>query len=263
MKRFPFLLSALLVLALAAPAMAREPSSAYSTMNADTDASTYVYDPIEPFNRSVFIFNKYVDMLLIKPVAQGYKWVTPYPVRTGIHNFLGNLAAPVSLLNELLQGDWNGADIVVRRFVMNTIFGMGGFIDAAEMHGVGPIPREDFGQTLGAWGVGTGPYIVLPIIGPSNLRDVTGRVIDIFTDPLNLWAIREDNDWVPISRAILSGIDTRASLLGPYDDIMKNSVDPYSSFRSIYNQNRTFAVGDQVYKEGGAMDAYTMTESAE
>ncbi|HEY1097259.1 MAG TPA: VacJ family lipoprotein [Alphaproteobacteria bacterium] len=262
MKKIIFLLSAVAMLGLSAQVEAREPSSAYTTMQADSDTATYTYDPLEPFNRSVFWFNKYVDMLLIKPVAQGYKWAVPYPVRTGVHNFLGNLAAPVSFLNEILQGDFAGADIVIRRFVMNTLFGMGGFIDAAEMHGVGPIAREDFGQTLGAWGVGPGPYLVLPIIGPSNLRDVTGRVVDIFTDPLNLWAMDQNHDWIPISRAILSGIDTRASLLGPYDDIMKNSVDPYSSFRSIYSQNRSFAVGDRVYTEGGAMDDYTMTESA-
>ena len=255
------LLSTMLVGASAA--QARQPMTAYATTDTTPDGADYTYDPIEPFNRAVFVFNKYVDMLLIKPVAKTYKYVLPSPVRTGVHNFLGNLASPVSLLNELLQGDFAGADIVVRRFVMNTIFGFGGVIDAADMHGVHAIAREDFGQTLGHWGVGAGPYIVLPILGPSNLRDVTGRVVDIFTDPLNLWAMGQDEDWLPITRAILSGIDTRVSLLGPYDDIMNNSVDPYSSFRSIYTQNRTYAIGDRQYTEGGAMDAYTMTESAE
>jgi phospholipid-binding lipoprotein MlaA len=257
MKKILIMMSAVLVLGMAS-ASAQAPD-AYRTQR---DASMYTYDPLEPFNRSVFVFNKYVDMLLIKPVAKGYKWILPSPVRTGVYNFLTNLASPVSFINELLQGDLAGADIVLRRFVVNSILGVGGVMDAAEMHGLGPIPREDFGQTLGVWGVGPGPYLVVPILGPSNLRDLTGRVVDIFTDPVNLWAINQDKDWIPWTRAIVGGIDTRARLLGPYDDIMNNSVDPYSSFRSMYSQNRTYAVGDRVYKEGGAvMDTYSMTEN--
>jgi phospholipid-binding lipoprotein MlaA len=255
MKKILFLLSAVLVLGVSAPSHAQDD---YKTQR---DATVYTYDPLEPFNRSVFVFNKYVDMLLIKPVAKGYKWVLPSPVRTGVYNFLNNLSSPVSFINELLQGDLAGADIVLRRFVVNTILGVGGVMDAAEMHGLGPIPREDFGQTLGVWGVGAGPYLVLPIIGPSNARDLTGRVVDIFADPLNMWAINHDHEWIPVTRAIVGGIDTRARLLGPYDDIMNNSVDPYSSFRSIYSQNRNYAVGDVVYKEGGALDTYSMTEN--
>jgi phospholipid-binding lipoprotein MlaA len=255
MKKILFVFIALFVLS-AVPVQAQD---AYS---AQRDASAYTYDPLEPFNRSVFVFNKYVDMLLIKPVAKGYKWALPSPVRTGIYNFLTHLSSPVSFINELLQGDLAGADIVLRRFVVNSILGVGGLMDAAEMHGLGPIAREDFGQTLGVWGVGSGPYLVLPILGPSNARDLTGRVVDIFLDPLNVWAISQDHDWIPWTRAIVGGIDTRARLLGPFDDMMYRSVDPYSSFRSMYSQNRTYQIGDRVYKEGGAVvDAYGMTEN--
>lgn len=260
MKKILFVLAA--VFALGASLGVAVPAQAQDAYSAQRDASVYSYDPLEPFNRSVFVFNKYVDMLIIKPVAKGYKWVLPSPVRTGIYNLLTHLSSPVSFINELLQGDLAGADIVLRRFFVNSILGVGGLIDAAEMHGLGPIPREDFGQTLGVWGVGPGPYLVLPILGPSNLRDVTGRVADIFADPLNMWAINQDHDWIPWTRAIVSGIDTRARLLGPFDDMMYRSVDPYSSFRSMYSQNRRYQIGDRVYKEGGAVvDAYSMTEN--
>lgn len=249
---FSFVLLALV--AVAAPV-----SQAVAAPAHTADEAVAYADPLEPFNRSVFAFNKYFDLIILRPLAQGYGYLPSF-VRTGVHNFLMNLGAPVSLLNELLQGDFAGADIVTRRFVMNTLLGWGGFVDAAEMHGVGPIPREDFGQTLAVWGVGPGPYLVLPIIGPSNLRDLTGRVVDVVTDPWNLWANSQDANWIPITRAVITAIDTRSILMGPYDDIMNNSVDPYSTFRGMYTQNRTYAIRDRIYQEGGAMDVYTATE---
>ena len=134
-------------------------------------------------------------------------------------------------------------------------------VDVADHVGRPAVPREDFGQTLGYYGVGAGPYLVLPIIGPSNLRDTAGRVVDVFTDPLNLYAMAGDSrDWILWTRAGLTVVDTRAQLMGPIDDVINNSVDPYSTFRSAYSQNRKYAVRNRVYQTGGAMDAYSMTE---
>lgn len=258
MTRLAFSFVLLLLVAVMAPV--QNASAAAPAVDPYESDVAYYSDPIEPFNRAVFTFNKYFDMVILRPLAYGYKNYLPGFAQTGIHNFLVNLLSPVTLLNELLQGDLHGADIVTRRFFVNTILGWGGFVDAAEMHGLNPIPREDFGQTLGVWGVGAGPYLVLPIIGPSNLRDLTGRIVDVVVDPWNLWATNVDENWIPITRGAITAIDTRAILMEPYDDIMKNSVDPYSSFRSIYSQNRTYAIRDRIYQEGGAMDVYTMTE---
>ena len=257
MTRLAFSLVLLLLVAVMAPV---QHASAAPAADPYESEAQYYSDPLEPFNRAVFGFNKYFDMVILRPLAYGYKNYLPNFVQTGTHNVLSNLMSPVSLLNELLQGDITGANIVAWRFVTNTILGVGGLVDVADYAGRPSIPREDFGQTLGHYGVGAGPYLVLPIIGPSNLRDVSGRVVDIFTDPLNLYAMNTEKDWIMWTRAGLTGIDTRAILLEPYDDIMENSVDPYSSFRSVYSQNRTYAIRDRIYQEGGVMDAYTAGE---
>lgn len=257
MARLAFSFLLLLLAAVMAPV--QHASAAPAVDPYDSEVVSY-YDPIEPFNRAVFTFNKYFDMVLLRPLAYGYKNYLPGFAQTGVHNFLSNLMSPVSLLNELLQGDIRGANIVAWRFVTNTILGVGGLVDVADYAGRPAIPREDFGQTLGYYGVGAGPYLVLPIIGPSNLRDLTGRVVDVFTDPLNLYAMNTDKDWILWTRAGLTAVDTRAILLEPYDDVMKSSVDPYSSFRSMYSQNRTYAIRDRIYQEGGAMDVYSNAE---
>ena len=266
MSRLTFFSAFLLVLTTvslvhAAPSKKMPANDAY---DAYSDArGSYYSDPLEPFNRAVFGFNTYFDRYLLRPAARGYQHLPGF-VQTGTHNFLSNLMSPVSMFNELLQGDLTGFNITTWRFITNTILGVGGLVDVADNVGRAPIPREDFGQTLGYYGVGAGPYLVLPILGPSNVRDLTGRVVDIVTDPLNLYAWNTDRNWIPITRGVLTAVDTRSQLMGPYDDIMHNSVDPYSSFRSVYSQNRAYAVRHHVYETGGAMDdAYTMTENTD
>lgn len=259
-RSFRFLTFSLALTALLAGlTLARPAHATYADPYAETRGNRYYSDPLEPFNRAVFGFNRFFDRVLLRPVAKGYQRLPGF-VQTGTHNFLGNLLAPVSFLNEVLQGDLTGANITLWRFTTNTILGAGGLVDVADMVGRGPIPREDFGQTLGHYGVGTGPYLVLPLLGPSNLRDFSGSIVDIFTDPLNLYAIHDDQDWIPITRSVVGAIDSRARIMDVYDDL-NNSVDPYSSFRSAYSQNRAYAVRDRVYEEGGAMDLYSMTES--
>lgn len=165
-----------------------------TTVSGDTNyyTSPPSGDPLEPFNRAVFQFNHYTDMLVVKPITQVYVNLLPDFLRQGVHNFLTNLNTPVVLANELLQWDWHGIDVVTKRFAINSTVGMAGLFDAADYHGIEALPAEDFGQTLGKWGIGQGPYIVLPLLGPSNLRDATGFVVDMFLDPVNWWGW--DND---------------------------------------------------------------------
>lgn len=217
-----------------------------------------INDPIEPFNRAVFQFNYFVDSVLLKPVTTVYKAVLPQFAEDGVSNFLSNLLTPVKLLNEILQGDWYGADITVRRFFVNSTLGLGGLIDVASYHGLTPAEQADFGQTLGKWGAGHGFYLVLPIIGPSSGRDAVGRVGDIVADPIN-WALwNSDHEWLLWTRAGLTVIDTRARYGSTYDDIMKNATDPYVTFRSIYSQRRAYLVQDRVQRQSS--DPYAAVE---
>jgi phospholipid-binding lipoprotein MlaA len=220
-----------------------------------------VYDPIEPFNRAVFAFNQGIDFIILKPLATGYKNFIPGFIQTSVSSFLHNLSSPIILLNDALQGDWVGVDNTIRRFFVNSTLGMAGLIDVASYHGLTATPREDFGQTLGYYGVGEGPYVVLPIFGPSNLRDAFGRIVDTLTDPYNMIAHDAEQDGLLIGRAGLTTIDTRATLLGPYDDMVAASIDPYNTVRSAYTQQRTYAVQDRNYQVGNAgADPYDSLE---
>ncbi|WP_158044160.1 MlaA family lipoprotein [Skermanella pratensis] len=200
-------------------------------------------DPLEGFNRAIFGFNEGTDILLIRPVADIYRGILPNPVRNGIRNFLRNLRSPLTIANELLQGDWNGAEVATKRFLVNTTVGIGGLMDVAADHGL-EYQAEDFGQTLAVWGVPEGPYLVLPLLGPSNFRDTTGIAAEAFGDPVNLWAANTDRDGIPIGRAIAGGIDTRSRLIEPIDDLRRNSLDYYASLRSLYRQNRINEISD-------------------
>lgn len=228
---------------------AEETAGGTTTISGDT--SYYVSppsgDPLEGFNRAVFQFNRYTDMLVVKPITQLYVNALPSFLRAGIHNFLANLNTPVVLANELLQWDWHGVDIVTKRFLINSTLGMGGLFDAAEYQGIEALPAEDFGQTLGKWGIGEGAYLVLPIVGPSNLRDATGFIVDIFLDPINWWGWNNDEEGVLYARTALRVVDARAGLLGPYDDLLEQSIDPYTTVKSAYIQNRAELIRDGVH----------------
>jgi phospholipid-binding lipoprotein MlaA len=235
------------------------------TLGANSSAAlaqdSAVYDPIEPFNRAVFAFNRGVDFIILKPIATGYKNYVPGFIQTSVASFLRNLSSPVVLLNDALQGDWVGVDNTIRRFFVNSTLGLGGLIDVASYHGLTPTPREDFGQTLGYYGVSEGPYMVLPIFGPSNLRDAFGRVVDMLSDPYTMIARDAEQDGLLIGRAGLTTIDTRATLLGAYDDMVATSIDPYNTVRSAYTQQRTYAVQDRTYQVGNAgADPYDTLE---
>ena len=194
-------------------------------------------DPIEPVNRAIFSFNQGLDAVILKPVASVYKQVLPQTLQDGIRNFLNNLRTPLILANNLLQGDIDGAHQTIARFTTNSIIGFGGFGDPAGDLGV-KYRSEDLGQTLGVWGMGEGPYLMLPIFGPSNPRDLIGLVVESVADPIEIWADNTDRDAIPISRLLLRGIDRRARNLKTIDELEKSSLDFYATVRSLYRQVR-------------------------
>ena len=194
-------------------------------------------DPLEGYNRGMFAVNDAVDTVLIRPVAMGYRYVTPDGLRWRIGNMSSNLYEPVSMINAFLQGEFTQGMTNFWRFVINSTVGLGGMHDVAATAGLSPR-REDFGQTLATWGVGSGPYIVLPILGPSNLRDTSGKLADWFIDPVN-YALRQDGtDWTLYGVRGGQALVAREDLLDPIDDIFSSSLDPYASFKSIYEQHR-------------------------
>ncbi|MEH6578952.1 MAG: VacJ family lipoprotein [Amphritea sp.] len=193
-------------------------------------------DPWEGFNRTIFTFNDTLDRYALKPLAQGYQAVTPDIVEDGIGNFFSNLSDVVSFVNNLLQAKGTAATEDFLRVTFNSTFGLAGFIDVATPMGL-PEHNEDFGQTLGYWGMDTGPYLVLPLLGPSNIRDGIGLIPDAYLDPVG------QVDHVR-TRNVLYGtriIDTRASLLAAESLLIG---DRYTAMRDAYLQRREFMVND-------------------
>ena len=194
-------------------------------------------DPMEGTNRGIYSFNQVLDKVVVKPVTGIYRGLIPSFMRKAVHRFLQNLRTPITLANDLLQGEGGRAGDTITRFVINSTIGLLGFMDPASHMGFAQH-EEDFGQTLAVWGVGEGPYLMLPVFGPSNPRDLTGKVIGFFLDPLNIWAANTDRNEIPIIRTIVSGIDARDLYWDALEDIKKNSIDPYASIRSLYRQRR-------------------------
>lgn len=190
-------------------------------------------DPIEGFNRAVFSFNDTADKAIVKPVAQAYSYVTPNFVQTGVGNFFGNLGDLWSAVNQLLQGRVEAGVTSFMRVAINTTFGIGGLLDVStEMR----LPRQksDFGQTLGRWGVGSGPYVVIPLLGPSTLRDTAALPVDVTFDP---WSHKRPVDWRNVGTAI-NLIDRRAQLLDASNLLEDVALDRYDFIRDAYLQRR-------------------------
>lgn len=212
--------------------------------------TTMVADPIEPFNRVMFSFNNFVMDYFFSPLIDVYRFIVPEFLRTGVHNFIWNLKSPVIIVSELLQGDVENADIVFRRFFVNSTAGLGGLIDVASYHGLhAPLP-EDMGQTFAKWGMGEGFYLVLPLLGPSSLRDATGEVIDCCVlDPFSAWAENTGEEHLIYYRTGLRSIDWANDNIENYKDMVKNSVDPYVMMRSAYIQFRRRLINDGAVSE--------------
>lgn len=193
-------------------------------------------DPWERMNRGTYRFNDAFDRAIAKPVARGYRKVTPHFVQTGIGNFLDNLQSPVVMVNDLLQGQFKAFASDTGRLLMNTTLGIGGLLDPATAAGLDKHDR-DFGQTLGTWGLKTGPYLVIPFLGPSDVRDAVGRVGDVYSDPRHY--IR--NNWVSWGLWGVGAVDTRARLLD-VEGAIAGAYDPYAFIRGAYLQHRAFKV---------------------
>jgi len=196
-----------------------------------------INDPGEPANRAVFEFNRGLDTVIVKPAAGMYRHIIPPPVREGIHNALNNLRSPVVFFNDILQGEFGRAGTTLMRFVINSTIGVLGLGDPATDFGF-EYHNEDFGQTLATWGVDEGPYIMLPIFGPSNPRDAVGLVVDFISDPLNWWATNTDREFITYSRSGTRAVDGRARNYDVLEDLERSSLDFYAAIRSLYRQRR-------------------------
>jgi len=201
-----------------------------------------VKDCFEPINRVTFAVNMGLDKIIFKPVAKGYR-VLPSPVRAGVSNALDNLSSLVTIPNNILQGEIKKAGVNTGRFAVNTTIGILGIFDVAEKMGFPEYEKEDYGQTLGAWGVGPGCYVVLPVLGPSTVRDTVGTVATfVGGDPWYNVTARNDTHYFKESdyygTRITGGIDFRAKNVDSLESIEKNSIDFYASIRSLYLQDR-------------------------
>lgn len=194
-------------------------------------------DPYENANRAIFGFNLAVDHHVLVPVAKAYRAVFPPPARDSIHAFFRNLRGPIIFVNDVLQGEPHDAGDTLVRFVLNSTVGLGGFIDVAGRMGVA-YHEQDFGITFGVWGVGPGPYLVVPILGPSDPRDLTGSVAEDFADPWNQLASDNGFLYLTFVRGAISGIDQRSRYLSTLADLERTSLDYYATLRSIYFQRR-------------------------
>jgi phospholipid-binding lipoprotein MlaA len=196
-----------------------------------------VNDPIEPVNRAIFSFNDTLDVYAIRPVAQAYHDYIPVRVQSSVRNFLDNLHEPIVFANDLLQGRVAAAGDDLARLTLNTTFGLGGLFDVTAAGG-NTFHDADFGQTFGVWGVPDGPYLVLPIFGPSNPRDTVGMVAAWYADPADAVATGY-NYYIPVfARGLVDGIDTRSRYLSALDNIKSTSLDYYATIRSLTRQRR-------------------------
>lgn len=194
-------------------------------------------DPYETQNRQVFELNQRLDRNVALPVATFYVHAVPHPLRDGIHNFLTNLDVPVTFANDVLQGEAKRAADSVGRFIVNSTVGVGGLIDVSAKIGV-PEHDADFGETLAVWGVGEGPYLVLPFFGPSNPRDAVGLAVDnTVADPL-FWISWRSSTYFKLGRTLADVVDKRAQNIDAIKELERTSVDLYATERSLYRQHR-------------------------
>ncbi len=197
-----------------------------------------VNDPLEGLNRAIFGFNEVVMEGFFKPVATAYNDYVPRTMRTGVSNVIDHLASPVTLANDILQFELNRALITIARFLVNTTAGIFGIADVASEIGL-EEHKEDFGQTLGTYGMGEGFYLVLPLFGPSNPRDAVGKfLVDSYFDPLGLYLSNTDRDAESYARSGVGALDEYAGIVDELDQIRTTSVDFYAAIRSLYRQKR-------------------------
>jgi len=204
-------------------------------------------DPLEEINRPIFEFNQTLDQNLIEPIAISYRDETPESVKEGISNFFSNLGDVSTLANQILQLKVEDGFVTLSRFIINTTIGLAGIFDPASELGL-TKKDEDFGQTLGVWGIPEGPYFVIPILGPSTLRDTAGLYVDMTSD-VNLINNLDTNR--EIAASLIKAVDERVELL-PATDLINRSFDPYTTMRSSYLQKRRNDVNDGLDKNNSS-----------
>ena len=212
---------------------------------AENIATQKVSDPIEPINRVVFSFNNVFDKYAVRPVSILYRVILPEFVRNRIAYSLDNLSMPITTINNILQFEFGKAGISTARFVINSTIGILGFFDPASYFGL-EADYEDFGQTLGVWGIPTGPYLVLPFLGPSSPRDFTGLLSTSLLDPTYQVGNSANRDLFRSYRMGVGVINFRSENIEIFDDLQNNSVDYYAAVRSFYNQSRNSQVSDNL-----------------
>lgn len=236
-RRLPLILFGLLAAGLAVSGCAAPGASSAPGEAQGASAADDFNDPFEEANRGIFGFNQAVDASVFVPVAKTYRTVIPPPVRQSVHDFLQNLNGPVIFANDMLQGEIKLAGDTLARLLLNTTVGIGGVFDVGTMVGV-PYHSNDLGITFAVWGFAAGPYIVVPVLGPSNPRDLAGRVGDGFGDPGNYFASAHNLLWAVIARTATSGIDERSRNIESLADIERTALDNYATIRSLYRQRR-------------------------
>ncbi len=206
-------------------------------------AADEINDPFEPVNRAVFTFNEGLDTLALKPAATGYRLFVPPEVRGGVDNALTNLKSPVVLANDMFQGNGERAFNTFMRFLINSTIGVLGVFDVADRWGY-TVHDEDFGQTLAVWGMREGPYLMLPLLGPSNPRDAIGFVVDYFLDPFRYVYLNTDEEYLGTVQTGTRAVNAREQQLETIDEIKKSSLDYYAAVRSLYRQRRNSEIAN-------------------
>jgi phospholipid-binding lipoprotein MlaA len=206
-------------------------------------------DPLEPTNRFIFDANIALDDAVLHPAALRYRENVPQFGRDRIANILANLKSPIIFFSDVLQGDGRRAIRTLKRLVLNSTFGVGGFMDVATPMGI-PRHDSDFGETLGVWGIGEGPYLVLPLLGPSDVRDSVGSIGESFADPLQIYLQDNHMRWVSDTEFLIYGVSTREAYLDTLDDVRRTSLDYYSALRSLYRQRREAQIAEKLNSSG-------------
>jgi phospholipid-binding lipoprotein MlaA len=210
---------------------ATTPTASTTADDADTE-----HDPAEPVNRAIFKVNVAADHAVMRPVAQAYADHVPEGVQKGIHNVVQNLKEPAVAVNDALQGNVNQAWQSVQRLAVNSTAGVAGIFDVASQLGL-PPHKADFGQTLAVWGVGEGPFVELPLLGPSNARDTVGTAVDMALNPLTFVG-GAPATYAGVATGSANVVDTRSQHLHDLDELERNSLDYYATLRSVYRQHR-------------------------
>ena len=209
-----------------------------------------INDPLEKYNRKIFSFNEFIDINIFDPIAKSYRNTIPKPIRNSVGNVIKNLSLPFTCINSVLQGNAENATGSFSAFLINTTLGIGGIFDVAGTKKV-EYRKEDFGKTFAKYGVGQGPYLMIPLLGPSTLRDFSGYLVEKTMDPLsfNKLQIGGKEDIIDpsyrISLSAISALNTRESLIDILDDARKDSFDLYATIRSAYLQRRNFEITKQ------------------